>query len=98
MFFSPVVLPVSQLKVIPKLGMANAVLLFLYLFSKYGRLPSEYGDTPCAVHVVNVSDGEMMNWECFATALPAGLMLIDPRSPPSAVKALPIAIVLAVPS
>jgi ABC-type amino acid transport substrate-binding protein len=37
-------------------------------------------------------------WEYLATALPAGLRPIEPMSPPRAVNALPIAIVLAVPS
>ena len=37
MFLRPDLLPVSQLNVMPKLGSENAVLLFLYCFSKYGR-------------------------------------------------------------
>lgn len=46
----------------------------------------------------NVSDGVMVICEYPATAVPAGLIETDPRSPPNAVKAFPIAIVLAVPS
>jgi hypothetical protein len=45
-----------------------------------------------------VSPGVNVNWEYPATALEAGLMLMEPRSPPRAVNALPIATVRAVPS
>mgnify|MGYP007037171510 CR=1 FL=1 len=48
--------------------------------------------------VVKVSEGVSDICEYFATALPAGLIATEPRSPPNAVKALPIATVLAVPS
>ena len=41
--------------------------------------------------------GVMVTWEKLFTAEPAGLMPTEPRSPPRAVKALPIAMVLAVP-
>ena len=57
-----------------------------------------YGDTPCVVLEDTVRDGVIVNWEYLATALPAGLIPIDPRSPPNAVNALPIATDLAVPS
>ena len=58
-----------------------------------GRI--EDGDV---VLVEKVRDGVIANWLYPATALPAGLMVIEPRSPPKAVKALPMATVLAVPS
>ena len=57
-----------------------------------------YGDAPCVVLDDTVRDGVIVNCEYLATALPAGLMPIDPRSPPNAVNALPMATDLAVPS
>ena len=44
-----------------------------------------------------VTPGVMVTWEKLFTAEPAGLMPTEPRSPPRAVKALPMAMVLAVP-
>jgi hypothetical protein len=73
------------------------MLLFIAL-SKYGRVPSLKGDTPCAVEAEKVSAGVKDICEYPATALPAGFIVTEPRSPPSAVKALPIATDLAVPS
>jgi hypothetical protein len=80
------------------LGMLNDDILLSILFSKYGSVPSLKGETPCAVDAENVIPGVMVNCEYPATALPAGLRVIEPRSPPSAVKALPIATDRAVPS
>ena len=42
--------------------------------------------------------GVIVNCEYLATADPAGFIVTEPRSPPKAVNAFPIAIVLAVPS
>ena len=96
-FFKPDFLLVFQLNVRPMLGIPKLVAVFLYVFSKYGSVPSEYGDTPWVVFELIVSAGVMENWAYFATALPAGLRLIEPRSPPRAVNASPMAMVLADP-
>ena len=44
-----------------------------------------------------VTSGVMENWEYPATAEPAGLNTMDPRSPPTAVIALPMPTERAVP-
>ena len=56
------------------------------------------GSTPCALLVEIDIEGVIVTCEYPATALPAGLIVTAPRSPPRAVKALPIATVLADPS
>ena len=73
------------------------LLLFICL-SKYGSVPSSNGETPLVVLVDIVNAGVMDICEYPATALPAGLMVTEPISPPRAVNALPIATDLAVPS
>ena len=98
MFLRPDVLWVSQWNVRPKFGIASLVMSLFICLSKYGSEPSEYGETPCAVADDIDSAGVKVSCEYFATALPAGLMDMLPRSPPRAVNAFPIAIVLAVPS
>ena len=50
-----------------------------------------YGDTPLVVFDAIVREGVMDICEYFATALPAGLMPMEPRSPPRAVNAFPMA-------
>ena len=95
--FRPDVRPVSKLNVNPTLGMPARVSLLFIVLWKYGSALPSYG-TPVAVFVENVREGVSVICEYPATALPAGLIETAPRSPPSAVKALPIATDRAVPS
>ena len=78
--------------------MENLVKEFVRLFpNAFGEVSPGTG-VPPAVFTEILRDGEIVICEYFATAEPAGLMVTAPRSPPSAVNALPMAMVLADPS
>ena len=92
-FFTPLSLWVSKFSVTPTFGRENLEVVFNI------AVPKPYSPlyVPWDVLTATDSPGVIVTCEYLATAEPAGLIPIEPGSPPRAVNAFPIARVRAVP-
>ena len=98
MFFRPLERCISKFSDMPTFGRKNDVdVFFIALSNPFGVLLSG-SFVPCAIFIDQVIPGVIVTCEYLATAEPAGFIVTAPGSPPSAVKAFPIAMVRAVPS